>query len=115
MPESVKFRGTVTFQRFYSDSSLWGVFVVKTKDDLPYKEEINQPNIFEDDAGFEPYYIVTVAGKVQQLYVGSEYEFIAKPVYSQKYKSWQYEPITVTALAPSSFEASKLFLNAVLT
>lgn len=115
MPEPVKFRGTVTFQRFYSDSSLWGVFVVKTKDDMPYKEEINKPNVFEDDEDFEPYYIVTVAGKVQQLYVGSEYEFVANPVYSQKYKSWQYEPVTVTALAPSSIEASKLFLNAVLT
>jgi exodeoxyribonuclease V alpha subunit len=115
MPEPVKFRGTVTFQRFYSDSSLWGVFIVKTKDDLPYKEGINQPNVFEDDDDFDPYSIVTVAGKVQQLYVGSEYEFTANPVYSQKYKAWQYEPVTVTALAPSSVEASKLFLNAVLT
>lgn len=115
MPEPVKFRGTVTFQRYYNEDSFWGVFVVKTKDELQYSEKIDSPNIFEDDRDFEPHYVVTVAGKVQQLYVGSEYEFVAKEVYNSRYESWQYEPITVTALAPSSIESSRLFLASILT
>lgn len=115
MPEPVKFKGTVTYQRFYSEDSYWGVFIVKTKDSsLPYKSEI-PTNAFEDDEDFEQYYSVTVCGKVQQLYVGSDYEFNANVVFNQKYKAWQYEPITVTALAPSSIEASRLFLNSILT
>ena len=116
MDDSIKFRGVIASQRYYNDDSFYGVFAVRTTDStLPYKDEITQPNAFEDDEGYMPRYIVIVAGKMQQLYVGSEYEFIAMPTYSSKYKSWQYEPITVTAIAPSSYEASKLFLDTILT
>lgn len=115
MSEPVKFRGTVTFQRYYDENSFWGVFLVRTKDNLLHSEKVSNPNIFEDDEDFEPHYIVTVAGKVQQLYAGSEYEFIANEVYNTRYKSWQYEPVTVTALAPSSLASSKLFLSSILT
>lgn len=114
MNEQIKFRGTVTFERYYSEDSFWGVFIVKTKDLLPHSEEVTLPNVFEDDSDFEPHYVVTVAGKLQRLYVGSEYEFTAKEVFNQKYNQWQYEPVTVTAIAPSSIESSKLFLSSIL-
>lgn len=115
MAEPIKFRGTVTFQRYYDENSFWGVFLVRTKENLLHSEKVTNPNVFEDDEDFEPHYIVTVAGKVQQLYVGSEYEFIANEVYNTRYMSWQYEPVTVTAIAPSSLESSKLFLSSILT
>jgi len=115
MAEPIKFRGVVTFQRYYSENSFWGVFNVKTKERLPFSQEITNPNAFEDDEDFEPHYVVCVAGKMQQLYVGSEYEFTASCEYSSKYKTWNYVPSTVTALAPSSIESSRLFLSSVLT
>ena len=115
MPDPVRFRGTVSYERYYNEGSFWGVFIVNTTDDLPYREEVKQPNVFEDDEGFQPHYVVTVAGKVQHLYVGSEYEFVANPTYNSKFKSWQYEPISVTSMAPTSLEASKLFLGSILT
>lgn len=115
MAEPVKFRGTVTFQRYYNEDSYWGVFNVRTAENLPYSQEVNSPNAFEDDEDFEPHYIVCVAGKMQQLYVGSEYEFTASCEYSNKYKTWNYVPATVTAIAPSSIEASRLYLNSILT
>jgi len=115
MAEPVKFRGVVTFQRYYNEDSFWGVFNVRTKENLPFSEEVNQPNAFEDDEDFEPHYIVCVAGKMQQLYVGSEYEFTATCEYSSKYKTWNYVPSTVTAIAPSSIEDTRFFLESILT
>ena len=115
MAEPVKFHGVVTYQRYYSEDSFWGVFNVKTKENLPFAQEVSQPGIFEDDKDFEPYYIVCVAGKMQQLYVGSEYEFTAVCEYSSKYKTWNYVPSTVTAIAPSSIEDTRFFLESILT
>lgn len=115
MAEQVKFRGTVTYQRYYSDDSFYGVFNVKTKENLPYSEEVSQPGLFEDYKDFEPYHIVLVAGKMQQLYVGSEYDFIATCQYNSKYKSWNYVPSIVTTVAPSSAEDTRFFLESILT
>lgn len=115
MAESVKFRGVVTFQRYYSEDTFWGVFNVKTKENIPFSEEVSQPGIFEDDKDFEPYFVVCVAGKMQQLYVGSEYEFTAVCEYSSKYKTWNYVPSSVTAIAPSSLVDTRFFLESILT
>ena len=115
MPEPVKFRGIVTYERYYNDTSFWGVFIVKTFDELPYSEQVTRPSVFDSSEDFEPHYIVTIAGKVQHLYVGSEYEFTANAVFNSKYNGWQYEPITVTSLAPSTYEASKMFLQAIIS
>lgn len=115
MAEPVKFRGTVTYQRYYDENSFWGVFNVKTKEKLPFSEEVIQPNVFEDDEGFEPYYIVCVAGKMQQLYVGSDYIFTASCEYNSRYKSWNYIPSAVTAIAPSSAADTRFFLESLLS
>lgn len=115
MSEPVTFRGVVTYQRYYNEDSFWGVFNVKTKERLEHSEEVTDPNIFEDDKDFEPHYIVCIAGKVQQLYVGSEYEFRAKCEYNSRYNTWNYVPISVTAIAPSSSRDAKFFLESILT
>ena len=115
MAEPIKFRGIVTYQRYYNEDVFWGVFNVRVKEKIPFSEEISKPNAFEDDKDFEPYYIVCVAGKMQQLYVGSEYEFVAKCEYSSKYKSWNYVPASVTAIAPSSIGESRFFLESIIT
>ena len=115
MEKPIKFRGIVTYQRYYNEDSFWGVFNVKSKERLPFSDEISKPGVFEDDKDFEPYYLVTVAGKIQQLYVGSEYEFTASCEYNSRYKSWNYVPTIVTAIAPASIEESRLFLESILT
>ena len=115
MSEPVTFRGIVVFQRYYNENSFWGIYNVRVKEKLPFAEEVTHPNIFEDDKDFEPHYIICVAGKTQQLYVGSEYEFTASCTYNSKYKTWQYVPSIVTAIAPTSLESSRLFLSSILT
>lgn len=116
MAEPVKFRGVVTFQRYYSEETFWGVYNVKTHERLPYAKDYNPPGIFEDDEDFDKQtFIVCVAGKMQLLYVGSEYEFTATCEYSSKYNTYNYVPITITAIAPSSVEDSRFFLEAILT
>lgn len=115
MSEPVKFRGTVMYQRYYNEDSFWGVYNVKVKEQLPWAQEIEKPDMFEDDKNFEPYYVLTVAGKMQQLYIGSEYEFTAKCEFSSKYNTWNYIPSIVTAITPSTVAESKLFLSSILT
>lgn len=115
MQENIKFKGVVLYERYYNEDSFWGVFNVKTLDELPYsKKAENFANPFEDDKP-EVYYVVTVAGKVQHLCVGSEYEFTASAQFSPKYNSWNYVPESAVALTPTTFEASKLFLESILT
>ena len=115
MPEPVKFRGTVTYERYYAEDSFYGVYIVKTTDNIEYGQFVDKPDIFEDAEDFEPYNVVTIVGKVQRLYVGSEYEFICNPKYSEKYNTHQYEPISVIAKAPMSQATSRLFLSSILS
>lgn len=115
MSEPRKFRGVIIFERYYNEDSFWGVYNVRTSEQLPFSEEVSQPNAFEDDKDFEPHYIVCIAGKVQRLYVGSEYEFVATCEYNSRYKTWNYIPVNVTAIAPTCIEESKLFLEGILT
>lgn len=115
MSEPVKFRGIVTFQRYYNEDNFWGVFSVKTKEKLPFAKEVNQPNTFEDDKDFEPHYVICLAGKVQQLYVGSQYEIVANCEYNSRYKEWNYIPISVTAIAPASAQDCRFFLRGILS
>ena len=115
MAEPVKFRGLVTYQRYYNEDSFYGVFNVRTKEKLPFSEEVSQPNIFEDDKDFEPYYIICVAGRMQQLYVGSEYEFTASCEYNSRYKSWNYVPTSVISIAPTTIQETRFFLESLLT
>lgn len=105
------FRGRVTYERYYNEDSYYGVYNIQTKDNLPHSVRLSPFESNED----EEYFSVSIAGKVQQLYVGSEYNFIAKPEYRDKYQSWSYVPSSVTAVAPKSIEESKLFLESILT
>ena len=111
MSESYTFRGRVTYERYFNEESFWGVYTVQTKEQLPYSKPI-KPFESEDNTDI---YVISVAGKVQQLYVGSEYTFVAHPEYKEKYQSWSYVPSSVTAIAPKSVAESRLFLESVLT
>ena len=113
--EPIKFKGIVLYERFYSEETYWGVYNVKTFENLPHSDEVDRPGLFEDSKDFEPYHLVAVAGKMQQLYIGSEYEFTAKCEFNTKYKTWNYVPDTIVAVAPTSLKESQLFLSSILT
>ena len=53
-------------------------------------------------------------GKMQKLYLGSEYSVTAKLEYNKKYDSWQYVPISITANTPKDYAAQLLFLKAMI-
>lgn len=117
MDEQVKFKGRVLYERYYNEDSFWGVFNVLTDQHLPYSVEYDSCpfDIFDDDKSQDKQYVVSVCGKVQHLFVGSEYEFIAYPQFSSKYNSWSYTPVSVTALAPKTQAEAQFFLEAILT
>jgi hypothetical protein len=57
----------------------------------------------------------SLVGKMQQLYIGSEYNVTAKLLYNSKYKSWQYEPINIAAIVPKTEEQQRIFLKSLVT
>nr|DAH89580.1 MAG TPA: ATP dependent DNA helicase [Caudoviricetes sp.] len=56
-----------------------------------------------------------LAGNMQQLYLGSEYEVTATLDYNAKYKSYQYKPKIITSVTPKTEEQQKMFLSSVVT
>lgn len=113
MSEEIKFKCIPVNQRFYSDSSNWGVFVFHTKDNIPeFQNVVPNPFSDEDTSGLK---MSTLAGNMQQLYIGSEYEVIATLEYNEKYKSYQYKPKIITSVAPKTLEQQERFLNAIIT
>lgn len=56
-----------------------------------------------------------LAGNMQQLYLGSEYEVTATLDYNAKYKSYQYKPKIITSVTPKTEEQQKMFLSSVIT
>lgn len=105
--EVYKFNVTITNERYYNDESNWGVYVFSTKDDIPHLTK--STDIFNDEYKF----ISTLCGKMQRLYIGSEYEVQAELEYNSKYSSYQYNPISVIANTPKTNKEKLLFLQTV--
>lgn len=105
-----KFKIIPIDERFYNEDSSWGVFNFTTTDDIPelkmYKDpfELNSP----------PQMMSTIAGKMQKLYLGSEYNVTATLEYNKKYDSWQYAPISIVANMPKDYAAQLLFLKSMI-
>lgn len=112
--EPVTFKGIAVSERYYSESSGYGVFNVRTSDQLEHSKLITERDSFRSsyDKGD---YIVSVVGKMQHLNIGAEYAFSAIPEYNSKYNSWQYKPVQVISIAPKTLDESKSFLSFILT
>lgn len=107
-----EFKATPIFERYYNDETNWGVYNFITTDDIPQFNEYYDP--------FQENYTdnikqSTLAGKCQQLFLGSEYIVNAKLEYNSKYKNYQYIPINITAIIPKSEQSQKAFLEAIIT
>lgn len=94
------------YELFYSEDSNYGVYSFTTKDEMP--------KLISD--GFEEgIYNGTIAGKMQRLDIGMEYDFQGTLDYNKKYNSWQYAPLRITAPNLNSTEDVRLFLESIIT
>lgn len=114
--EILKFKATITYCRYYSEDSTWGVFGFSTEDDIPqFMKETKNDVPFEDiqavnlDKKFS-----TLAGKMQELVIGGEYMVKAKYKYDKTY-GHQYTPIAIYALIPQTKESQLMFLQSIIS
>ena len=112
--EEVKFRCTPVNERYYDSNSNYGVFVFHTKDDIPEYDDV-PISPFNSDNCSEDKKMSVLAGNMQQLYIGTEYEVTATLDYNSKYKSYQYKPKIITSVTPKTEEQQKRFLLSVVT
>ena len=110
----VKFKFVPVAERYYNSDSSYGVFVFHTKDDIPEYDDVPE-SPFDSTESTSGKKMSILAGSMQQLYLGSEYEVTAVLNYNSKYKSYQYKPKIITSVMPKSKEQQKKFINSILT
>lgn len=98
-------------ERYYSDESSWGIFNFTTKDDIPHYNDYFDP--LSDRKVSQK--MSSIVGKMQKLYLGSEYKVRATCEWNNKYSSYQYVPISIIAVEPKTFEAQELFLKSLVS
>lgn len=110
--QEVEFTCVAVNQRYYSEESNFGVFVFHTEDDIPeYNEVPTDPfSGIEENVRMS-----TLAGNMQQLYIGSEYKVKAVLEYNTKFKSYQYKPISIISVVPKTENQQKQFLMSIIT
>lgn len=114
--EILKFKATITYCRYYSEDSTWGVFGFSTEDDIPqFTKETKIDVPFEDIQAVNPdKKFSTLAGKMQELVIGGEYMVKAKYKYDKTY-GHQYTPIAIYALIPQTKESQLMFLQSIIS
>ena len=112
----LKFKATITYCRYYSEDSTWGVFGFSTEDDIPqFTKETKIDVPFEDSQAANPdKKFSTLAGKMQELVIGGEYMVKAKYKYDKTY-GHQYIPIAIYALIPQTKESQLMFLQSIIS
>lgn len=111
--EEIKFKCIPVTERYYSNDSSYGVFVFHTKDDIPKYDEVpSDPFYGSENKGMK---MSILAGNMQQLYVGSEYEVVATLEYNNKYKNYQYKPKSIVSVVPKTEEQQRQFLESIIT
>lgn len=108
-----EFTATPDFEMYYSEDSSFGVYKFSTTTELP--ELKSAENIVSFGSDLPKTYSGVLSGRMQRLYLGDEYVISAKLKFSKKYNNWQYEPVSIMAVAPKSFEQQKAFLQTILT
>ena len=114
--EVFKFKATITYCRYYNDSSTWGVYGFSTEDNIPHfikETKVDLP--FEDKKEVNPNRkLSTLAGKMQELVVGGEYMIKATYKHDKNYGD-QYNPISIYALIPQTRESQLMFLQSIIS
>ena len=114
--EVFKFKATITYCRYYNDSSTWGVYGFSTEDNIPhFIKETKVDSPFEDKKEVNPNRkLSTLAGKMQELVVGGEYIVKATYKHDKNYGD-QYNPISIYALIPQTRESQLMFLQSIIS
>lgn len=114
--EILEFKATITYCRYYSEDTTWGVYGFSTEDDIPqYTKETKIDVPFEDKQEVNPdKKFSTLAGKMQELVIGGEYMVKAKYKYDKTY-GHQYTPIAIYALIPQTKESQLMFLQSIIS
>lgn len=112
MAKEIKFKCVPVRERYYNSDSSYGVFVFHTKDDIPQFDEVPASDFDTYDPNLK---MSVLAGSMQQLYVGAEYNVVATVEYNAKYKSYQYKPKSIISIAPKTVEQQRQFLLSVAT
>ncbi len=117
--ESIKFKIIPQCERYYSEDSNWGVYTFHTKDKIPeFLKIVYDNNLFSNysnEQSQEAIKLSLLAGNMQRLHIGAEYEVTAKLDYNAKYKSYQYIPDIITSTVPKSQTQQKMFLESIVT
>lgn len=98
-------------ERYYSEETNWGVYTFSTTDNIPEysTETTNQFGVGEKKK------FSVIAGKMQRLYLGSDYEVQAELSYDTKYKAYQYKPKVISAVSPKTEDQQRRFLESLVT
>ncbi len=95
-----EFTAVPDFELYYSEENSFGVYNFTTSEKLPDETQS---------------YSGVLSGRMQRLYLGDEYLVRARLAFNKKYNKWQYDPISIMAVAPKSLEQQKAFLQTILT
>ena len=108
--EIYEFSAVITYEKWYSEDSTWGVFGFSTTDDIPkYTQQTNTYDPFGNNTQADSKLKFSqLAGKMQHLSVGGEYLVKAHYKKDPRYGD-QYVPIAVYALIPQTKEAQIIF------
>lgn len=108
MEDIIKFKATPIYEKYYSEDTNWGCYNFSTNEEIP--EFQKNEDIFGNNV-----MIGVIAGKMQKLHIGTEYEISAKLEYNKKYSNYQYAPIVISAIRPKNIDDQKKFLESILT
>lgn len=115
MSEELKFSIIPQQERYYSEDTNFGVYVFTTEDDIPESSSCFSSDPFSDKTDNRQLKSSILAGKMQRLYIGTEYNVTAALTYNNKYKSYQYDPKVVSAKIPKTVDQQEMFLKTILT
>ena len=114
--EIYKFKATITYQRYYNNDTTWGCFGFSTTDNIPYYEKQTKTELpWDDPTEINPdKKFCVIAGKMQELVVGGEYIIKATHKNDKNY-GHQYNPISIYAVIPQTYDEQKIFLQSIIS
>lgn len=112
-PTTVIFQAKIQQQRYYNDDSCFGVYVFATQNEIPEYDSL-KPLVLADGSDCNIYMSI-LSGNMQQLIIGNTYEVEAELIYNNKYKSWQYQLITVKENMEFTEDNQRNYLLSILT
>ena len=114
--EIYKFKATITYQRYYNNDTTWGCFGFSTTDIIPYYEQQTKTDLpWDDPTEINPdKKFSVVVGKMQELVVGGEYIIKATHKNDKNY-GHQYNPISIYAVIPQTYNEQKIFLQSIIS